>query len=96
MSSPAGKKQTYAYEYTRTVHAGGLSIRLWINASIGQGCDEYLADDIEQCAGFLIDEDTEEDDPAIIADRLMRLFLHLNAVEVVDDVGDGARVTRAN
>ena len=79
-----------AYELMRKVTAGPLTIRLWINADEGlcEQCEER-ADEIALCASTLADED---DDPMVLAEKLANTLQGLNAVEVLDDTGNGGLV----
>ena len=78
------------YELMRKVTAGPLTIRLWINADEGlcEQCEER-ADEIALCASTLADED---DDPMVLAEKLANTLQGLNAVEVLDDTGNGGLV----
>jgi hypothetical protein len=78
------------YEMMRRVVVGPLTIRLWINADDGpcELCEE-AADQIALCASALADE---EDSPLILAEKLANTLRGLNAVEVLDESGDGGLV----
>lgn len=79
------------YNLTRRVSAGPLTIRLWIAANEGtcELCEE-AADELALCAATLADED---DDPMILADKLMSRLSGITKVEVVNDEGNGGSVT---
>lgn len=78
------------YELMRKVTAGPLTIRLWISADEGlcEQCEER-ADEIALCASTLADED---DEPMVLAEKLANTLQGLNAVEVLDDTGNGGLV----
>lgn len=78
------------YELMRRVSVGPLTIRLWIDADDGPcECCEENADEIALCASTLADE---EDDPMVLAEKLVNTLHGLNAVEVVDESGNGGVV----
>lgn len=79
-----------AYELTRKLVAGQLSIRLWIDAESGpcEHCEER-ADEIALCVSALVDED---DLPTILAEKIFDIFTGINAVEITDGEGNGAVV----
>ena len=74
------------YNLTRKVSVGTLTIRLWIEANEGtcELCEE-AADETALCAATLADED---DDPMILADKLMNRLAGLTAVEVINEQGN--------
>jgi hypothetical protein len=73
----------------RKVMVGTLSIRLWIAAKDGcEECEER-ADEIALCAATLADED---DHPMVLAEKLANTLNGLNAVEVLDEHGNGGLV----
>lgn len=78
-----------SYELMRRVTAGPLTIRLWIDADDGpcEMCDES-ADELAMCAATLANED---DDPLALAEKIANT-LRVNAVEVVNDIGEGGIV----
>ena len=78
------------YELMRKVLVGPLTIRLWIDADDGlcEQCEER-ADEIALCASTLADE---EDPPMLLAEKLANTLQGLNAVEVLDDEGNGGLV----
>lgn len=77
------------YELMRKVSAGPLTIRLWIEADGPcEECEER-ADEIALCASTLADED---DDPMILAEKLANTLRGVNAVEVLDESGNGGLV----
>lgn len=78
------------YELTRRVAVGPLTIRLWIDAdeSMCEHC-EQLADELALCAATLADE---EDEPLVLAEKLANTLNNLNAVEVVDEDGNGGMI----
>lgn len=78
------------YELMRKVSVGPLTIRLWIDADDGlcEQCEER-ADEIALCASTLADE---EDPPMLLAEKLANTLQGLNAVEVLDDEGNGGLV----
>lgn len=76
------------YEIMRKVSVGPLTIRLWIDADPCDECEER-ADELALCAAALADE---EDEPMTLANKLANTLLGLNAVEVVDDKGNGGLV----
>lgn len=78
------------YNLTRRVIVGTLTIRLWIEANDGtcELCEE-AADEVALCASALADE---EDDPMILADKLMNRLAGVTAVEVTDDQGNGGHI----
>lgn len=79
-----------AYELMRKVSVGPLTIRLWIDADEGLcECCEELADELALCAATLADE---EDEPLVLAEKLANTLNGLNAVEVLDDNGNGGVV----
>lgn len=67
-----------------------MTIRLWIDADEGP-CElcEVNADEIAMCASALADE---EDDPLVLAEKLANVLRGVNAVEVVDEAGNGGLV----
>lgn len=78
------------YELMRKVSVGPLTIRLWIDADDGPcECCEENADEIAMCASALADE---EDDPLVLAEKLANVLRGVNAVEVVDEAGNGGTV----
>lgn len=78
------------YELMRKVSVGPLTIRLWIDADDGPcECCEENADEIALCASTLADE---EDEPMVLAEKLVNVLRGLNAVEVVDEAGNGGLV----
>lgn len=79
------------YELTRRVVVGPLTIRLWIDGDDGpcEHCEE-MADELALCASTLADE---EDDPILLAEKLANVLNNLTAVEVMDEQGNGAKVT---
>ena len=78
------------YELMRKVSVGPLTIRLWIDADDGpcEMCEEN-ADEVAMCASALADE---EDDPLVLAEKLANVLRGINAVEVVDEAGNGGTV----
>ena len=78
------------YELMRRVIAGPLTIRLWIDADDGL-CEhtEESADELALCAVTLADED---DPPMVLAEKLANTLRGLNAVEVLDEHGNGGLV----
>ena len=78
------------YELMRRVVVGPLTIRLWINADDGpcEYCEE-TADEIAMCASALADD---EDAPLLLAEKLANTLRGLNAVEVLDESGNGGLV----
>jgi hypothetical protein len=78
------------YELMRRVVVGPLTIRLWINAD-DEPCEycEETADELAMCASTIADE---EDDPMLLAEKLANTLQGLNAVEVLDDSGNGGLV----
>jgi len=67
-----------------------LTIRLWIDADAGPcECCEENADELALCASTLADE---EDEPMMLAEKLANTLRNLNAVEVVDENGNGGLV----
>lgn len=78
------------YELMRRVVVGPLTIRLWINADDGpyEFCEE-TADELAMCASTIADA---EDDPMLLAEKLANTLRGLNAVEVVDESGNGGLV----
>lgn len=78
------------YELMRRVLVGSLTIRLWIAADEG-ACElcEQNADELALCASTLADE---EDEPLVLAEKLANTLRGLNAVEVVDQSGNGGLV----
>lgn len=80
----------HACELMRRISVGPLTIRLWINADDGPCVDcEERADELALCASTLADED---DDPMVLADKLVGMLIGLNAVEVTDRDGNGGTV----
>lgn len=79
-----------AYELMRKVSVGPLKIRLWVAADDGlcEECEER-ADELALCAATLADE---EDEPMVLAEKLANTLQGLNAVEVLDDSGNGGTV----
>lgn len=79
------------YELTRKVVVGPLTIRLWIDGDDGpcEHCEE-MADELALCASTLADE---EDEPILLAEKLANVLNNLTAVEVMDEQGNGAKVT---
>lgn len=78
------------YELMRKVSVGPLTIRLWIDADDGPcECCEENADEVAMCASALADE---EDDPLVLAEKLANVLRGVNAVEVVDEAGNGGTV----
>lgn len=78
------------YELMRKVSVGPLTIRLWIDADDGPcECCEENADEVAMCASALADE---EDDPLVLAEKLANVLRGINAVEVVDEAGNGGTV----
>jgi len=49
-----------------------------------------MADELALCASTLADE---EDDPILLAEKLANVLNNLTAVEVMDEQGNGAKVT---
>lgn len=90
MSSLRERKHMRVYNLTRRVSVGTLTIRLWIEASEGtcELCEE-AADETALCAATLADED---DDPIVLADKLMSRLSGLTAVEVTNEQGNGGHV----
>lgn len=83
------------YELIRSVKVGLLSIRLWIEASDGpcEVCEE-TADNLALCATTLADED---DDPMILAEKVMNTLSGVTRVEVTDErTGHGGAVSIAS
>lgn len=82
-----------SYAIIRSIQVGQLSIRLWIEASDGP-CDvcEETADNLALCATTLADED---DDPMILAEKLMNTLSGLVRVEVITNSGHGGAVSTA-
>lgn len=78
------------YELMRRVSVGPLTIRLWIDGDDGpcEFCEE-TADELALCASTLADS---EDDPMVLAEKLANTLRGLNAVEVVDESGNGGLV----
>jgi hypothetical protein len=78
------------YEMMRRVVVGRLTIRLWIAADDGpcEYCEE-TADEIAMCASALADD---EDAPLLLAEKLANTLRGLNAVEVLDESGNGGLV----
>ena len=78
------------YELMRRVSVGPLTIRLWIDAdaALCEQCEEQ-ADELALCAATLADE---EDEPMVLAEKLANTLRNLNAVEVLDDNGNGGLV----
>ena len=78
------------YELMRKVSVGPLTIRLWIDADDGlcEQCEER-ADEIALCASTLADEEAP---PMLLAEKLANTLQGLNAVEVLDDEGNGGLV----
>lgn len=78
------------YNLTRTVSAGPLTIRLWVAANEGtcELCEE-AADELALCAATLADE---EDEPMILADKLISRLSGVTAVEVFNEQGNGGSV----
>lgn len=77
-----------AYELTRKILVGSLTIQLWIDADelACEECEER-ADELALCASTLADED---DAPLVLANKLITLLNGINAVEVADENGNGA------
>jgi len=78
------------YELMRKVTVGPLTIRLWIDADDGacEMCEEN-ADEIAMCASALADA---EDDSMILAEKIANTLRGINAVEVLDESGNGGLV----
>ena len=77
------------YELMRRVAVGPLTIRMWIEAEgCCEECEEF-ADEVALCASTLADED---DYPLALAEKLANTLQGLNAVEVIDDDGNGGLV----
>jgi hypothetical protein len=78
------------YELMRRVVVGPLTIRLWIDAE-GDSCEhcEERADEIAMCVSTLADE---EDPPMLLAEKLASMLLGINAVEVIDESGNGGLI----
>lgn len=78
------------YLLTRKVTAGPLTVKLWISADDGlcEECEER-ADEVALCAAAIADED---DNPVVLADKLMNILRGVSAVEVTDETGDGSLV----
>ncbi len=87
MWSPAASRPMRTCKLMRTVQAGTLTIRLWIDAEAADcGESEERADELALCAATLADED---DDPVMLADKLATLLQGLSAVVVTDEAGNG-------
>jgi len=78
------------YELMRKVTVGPLTIRLWIDADDGpcEMCEEN-ADEIAMCASVLADA---EDDSMVLAEKIANTLRGINAVEVLDESGNGGLV----
>ncbi len=78
------------YELMRKVTVGPLTIRLWIDADDGpcELCAEN-ADELAMCASTLADE---EDEPLVLAEKIANTLRGINAVEVLDESGNGGLV----
>lgn len=79
------------YEAIRTIELETLSITLFVLENEDQDV-EGVADDIEHCIIALINPSS--DSPADVAHRVFDLFSSVSAISVVDDIGDGIRITR--
>jgi predicted ATPase len=81
------------YEIIRTLRVGRLTIRLWVEANDGpcEVCEE-TADNIALCATTLADED---DDPVVLAEKLMNTLNGITRAEVIDTSGHGGAVSIA-
>ena len=87
--SLARRKRMRVYELMRRVEVGPLTIRMWIEADgVCPECEER-ADELALCARTLADED---DHPSLLAEKLADTLQGLNAVEVLDESGDGGLV----
>ena len=78
-------------ELMRKITVGSLSIRLWIAADEDQLYEEgeILADELAMLAATMADDEML---PLILAAKLADTLRGLNAVEVLDEHGDGALV----
>jgi hypothetical protein len=79
-----------AYELTRKVAVGPLSIKLRIDADESQ-CDhcQEMADEIAMLVSTLA---TDDDEPLVLAEKIMNIFAPITSVEVTDDEGNGGVV----
>lgn len=90
MSSRAEKRRTRVYEYMRRVSTESLTIRLWIAANEDQlQGDEAKADEIASLVHAMCEE---VDDPMEACYKVVDVFQCINAVEAIDDDGDGALI----
>lgn len=76
-----------ACEMIRKVAAGPLSIRLWVAAEDDTPCEcDERADELALCAATIADGD---DNPTMLACKLISLLRGVSAVEVLDEHGNG-------
>ena len=93
MSSPAEKKPMNTCVFKRTVFSEPLVIHLSIRADVAS-LDDSVADDIAHLVSQMDVSEDEVSLPALLAERIVNLFSHVQSVEVVDEDGDGAIITK--